>query len=97
MEEETDTREESMRYSILTWEQINSYLSQGKNVYLCMLQTVRDAIHAGAFANETQTLAGFFRMCTSRLNYTTIVNNTLPYHTDNIARGKAFAALSSTA
>lgn len=49
--------------------------------------SVRDAIHAAPFANKTETLAGFFEMCTTRVNYTVLVESTIPYHKHNIARG----------
>ena len=48
---------------------------------------MRNAIHAAPFANQTHTLAGFFEMCTRRINLTTLVNSALPYHRQNINRG----------
>ncbi|KAK9804123.1 hypothetical protein WJX73_001313 [Symbiochloris irregularis] len=49
--------------------------------------SVRDAMHAAPFANKNETLAGFFEMCTTRVNYTVLVESTIPYHMHNIARG----------
>ena len=59
--------------------------------YLLNDPTVRKSIHAGAFANATQSLAGFFEMCTSRINYTNLVDTTIPYHVRNIERGELLA------
>lgn len=57
---------------------------------------VRSAIHAGPFANQTQSLAGFFEMCTARVNLTGLVDSTLPYHQRLIERG-AFGRHKSSA
>ena len=49
---------------------------------------MRDAIHVAPFANSTQTLLGWFEMCTSRLNFTHLVESTIPYHMSNIEAGE---------
>lgn len=61
----------------------------------CLLHLLDTGCAAETFANATQTLAGFFEMCTSRLNYTHLVDSTIPYHQSNIARGEPPAACSA--
>ena len=56
-------------------------------------QEYRDSLHIAPFANETQSLAGFFEMCTQRINFTHEVPSTIPYHMANIEQGEhCFAA-----
>ena len=49
---------------------------------------MRDAIHVAPFANSSQTLLGWFEMCTFRLNFTYLVESTIPYHMANIEAGE---------
>ena len=49
---------------------------------------VRKALHAAPVDSDSEDAAGFYVECTTRVNYSAIVESTVPYHLDNIQRGE---------